>query len=110
MATTPKILGQVLPATTAITDAYTVPAATSATVSSVVVCNLSSSTLAFKVSVAIAGAADTNKQYLYFNVSIEGNDTFIATIGATLAATDKIRVATNSGNSLSFNVFGIETT
>lgn len=110
MATTPKILGQALPTNTSVTDLYTVPSATSATVSSVVVCNLSTSTRLFRISVAVAGAADASKQYLYWDVAIEPNDTFIATIGATLAATDKVRCRTNSASDLAFNCFGIEKT
>ena len=108
MSTTPKVLGQSQPTSASLTDLYTVPAATSATVSSIVICNTSGSTRAFRISIAVAGAADNIKQYLYYDVSIESGDTFIATIGATLAATDKIRVKTDSGNSLSFSAFGIE--
>lgn len=108
MATeTQKILGQVNPSATTLTTAYTVPAATAAVVSSIVVCNAASGGTTFRVSVAQAGASDAPKQYLYFDVPIDGNDTFIATIGATMAATDVVRVYAGD-TSLAFSIFGVE--
>jgi len=59
--------------------------------------------------VAVAGAALATKQYLYYDVAIGGNDTFMATIGITLATTDVVRVYATLAT-LSFNLFGIETT
>lgn len=102
-----KILGQSSPSATTETDLYTVPAATSAVCSSLSICNRGSSQTTFRVSISQGGAATVNKDYLYYDVTLAGNDTFIATIGVTLAATDEIRVY--SGNaSLSFQVWGTE--
>lgn len=107
MTDTLKVLGQSNPVSSTLTDAYTVGAQKSATVSSVVVCNQSSAAIKFRVSVAIAGAADTPAQYLYYDVLVAANDTFAAVIGVTLATTDVIRVYANS-NQVSFNIFGVE--
>lgn len=104
---TNKVLGQSAPSATTLTDAYTVPASTQATVSSITVCNRSSTATSFRVSVAIAGAADANAQYLYYDVPIGGNDTFIATIGITLGAADVVRVYATLAT-LSFNLFGVQ--
>lgn len=104
-----KVLGQSAPAATTETTLYTVPAATSAVVSSIVVCNTGSTATTFRVYICVANAATTQKQYLYYDVAIAGNDTFIATIGITLAATDVIKVYGGSAN-LSINVFGQEIT
>ena len=104
-----KILGQSKPSAASLTDIYTVPALTSTTISSIVVCNQSATATAFRISVAIAGAANTAAQYLYYDVAIGGNQTFVATIGVTLATTDKVRVY-NTRATLSFNLFGIEVT
>lgn len=107
--TTVKVLAQSNPSATTLTDAYTVPAATTATVSSITVCNQAASATTFRVSVAVAGAANATKQYLYYDVSLDAYDTFVATIGITLGAADVIRVY--SGNaSTSFNIFGVQTT
>ena len=102
-----KILGQTSPSATTETDLYTVPAATSTVCSSVVICNRGGSQTTFRMSVSQSGGATANKDYIYYDVTLAGNDTFIATIGITLSATDKIRVY--SGNSsLSFQAFGSE--
>lgn len=107
MAETRKTLGQeALPATT-LTDVYTVPGATSAVVSSISVCNRAASDTTFRLSVAQAGAADATEQYLYYDVTLPANDTFVATIGVTLAATDVVRAYAVSAN-VSVNVFGVE--
>lgn len=102
-----KILGQNSPAATTLTDLYTVPASTSVAASSIVVCNRNSTKIKFRISVAIGGAGDTGAQYLYFDVELLGNDTFVATIGITLAATDKVRVQSDT-TLVSFNLFGAE--
>lgn len=109
MATTIKTLGQAAPGATTETDLYTVPGATSAVGSSIIVCNRSATVATFRVSVAVGGGATATKDYLYYDVTIAGNDTFIATIGITLAATDKVKVYASTAN-LSFSLFGEETT
>jgi len=109
MTDTLKVLGQAAPNATTPTDLYTVPAATSAVCSTVIVCNRGSAETTFRISVAVAGAADEAKQYLYYDVPISGNDSFAATLGIELATTDKIRVYAGNAN-LSFSAFGIEVT
>ena len=102
-----KILGQAAPLAVTQTLLYTVPALTRATSSSIVICNRSAVDATFRVSVASASAADTPKQYLYYDQPVEANATFIATIGITLAATDAVRVYASTAD-LSFNLFGVE--
>jgi hypothetical protein len=109
MAQTEKILGQSYPSATTLTDIYTVPGATKVQTSTIMVCNQSASSDTFRVSVAVAGAANTSKQYLYYDVNIPGKETFCATIGITMNATDVVRVYSNNGT-CSFNLFGIEKT
>ena len=109
MADSPKVLGQSNPSATTLTDAYTVPSSTSTVVSTITVCNRSSSSTTFRLSVAVAGAADDNKQYLYYDVNINGNDTIALTLGITLATTDKIRVYAGAAT-LTFKIFGTEIT
>jgi hypothetical protein len=101
-----RILGQAALAATTLTDVYTVPATKSATISSVVVCNRGVAT-SFRISVAKAGLADTNKQYLYYDTAIAANDTFAATIGITMDTGDVLRVYGTSAN-CSASVFGVE--
>lgn len=107
MADTLKILAQNAPTASTLTDMYTVAANTSVTVSSLVICNTSTQSATFRVSVAQAAAADTTKQYIYYDCVINANDTLIAVIGITLATTDVVRVYASS-SFVSFSLFGVE--
>ena len=107
MVETLRVLAQKAPPPTVLTDLYTVPTSTSTAISSIVICNQNSIDVAFRVSVAVAGAEDSIIQYLYFDLPMLANDTFTATIGMTLAATDIVRVQTDT-NSVSFTLFGDE--
>lgn len=107
MAEQNKILGQSAPAATTLTDLYTVPALTQTVASSVVVCNRGGTSTTFRISLAPAGAADAVSQYTYYDVVIPKNDTFVATIGITLATTDKVRVYAGNAN-LTFTLLGVE--
>src|SRR5262245_39793214 len=104
MADSLKVLGQAAPGATTLTPLYTVPAATSAVISSVYVCNRSATGTSFRISVAQGGAADANAQYLYFDMPIQGNDTMEATVGLTLATTDVLRCYATLAT-LSFQAF-----
>lgn len=108
MATTYKVLGQAAPGATSETDLYTVPGATTAVVSTVGVCNRSTSAT-FRISVSVGGGATANKDYRYYNLTIPANDNFSATVGWSLSAGDVVRVYASSAN-LSFFLDGAEMT
>lgn len=108
MAETRKVLGQSKPGAATLTAAYTVPAATQAVVSTIVVCNQGAAT-SYRLSVAIAGAADTAAQYIAYDVAIAANTTHTYTIGVTLGAADVVRVY-NTLATVSFGIFGVELT
>ena len=108
MATaTYKVLGQSAPSATTETDLYTVPASTETIVSTITVANRSSTIATFRISVAVNGAATANKDYVIYDLTIDGNGFISLTLGITLDATDKIRVYASTAN-LSFNAFGSE--
>lgn len=112
-AVTYKVLGQNAPATTTEVDLYTVPALTQAVASSITVANRGSQLAAFRVGVKVGGVGVLAAQdYVYYDVIIGGNDTFIATIGLTLAAGDKVKVYGSGlgGGNLTFQLFGSEFT
>lgn len=102
-----KVLGQSTPAATTLTDLYTVGALKSASCSSLVVCNQNAAPITFRLSVAVAGAADNAKQYLYYDTTVNPNDSMRIVIGISLATTDVVRVYA-SGTGVSFNLFGVE--
>ena len=109
MAQATKVLGQANPAANALTDLYTPSGASSAVVSTIVICNQASTVGAFRISIAVAGAADALKQYIAYDALIAGNTTVPFTIGITLANTDVMRVQANSAF-MSFSGFGVEVT
>ena len=107
MPDTYKTLGQSNPVAATLTDAYTVPASTETIVSSITVANRSATPTSFRISIAIAGAADANQQYIAYDVAIGANEAIALTLGVTLAATDVVRVYATLAT-LSFNIFGVE--
>ncbi len=107
MAEAIKVLSQTKPTAATLTDSYTVPAATSAVVSTITVCNQSGTPTTYRLSIAVAGAADTTKQYLAYDAPIAGNESRTFTLGVTLATTDVVRVYATLAT-VSFNVFGVE--
>lgn len=109
MAETIKVLGQSKPAAAVLSDMYTVPAATTAVISTITVCEQAGSATTFRISVAVAGAVDAVTQYIVYDAALGANETKAFTLGITLAATDVLRVRSTSG-SVSFNAFGAEST
>lgn len=107
MATAYKVLGQVAPAATTATAVYTVPSATEAVVSSIVVCNRSATDATFRISVRPNGAALANQHYLAYDAGVAANDTLILTIGVTMDATDVLEGYASSGD-LTFHAYGSE--
>ena len=105
--TTYKTLGQAAPAATTSTDLYTVPAATSAIVSTITIANRAATDATFRISQSLTGAALANKDYLVYDATIPASGFITLTLGITMATTDKLRVYASSAN-ISFNAFGSE--
>ena len=107
MANAYKVLGQSAPAATTATALYTVPAATEAVISTIVVANRAATAGSFRLSVRPNGATQANEHYLAYDVPIAANDSTTLTLGITVDATDVITVYASSAD-MSFNVFGSE--
>ncbi len=107
MADSFKILGQAALSATTLTDVYTVPGSTEAVVSAIVVCERGGSATTFRISLAPNGAVDATSHYLYYDTALPANDTFIASIGATIDAADVVRVYAGSAN-VTATVLGME--
>jgi hypothetical protein len=108
MADVLKVLGQAKPAATTLTTLYTVPSTAQTTTSSLVACNSHSGNSTTRISIAINGAADDLKQYIYYDHQISAKESHVAVLGMTLNEGDVVRVYSDSGN-VSFNLFGVET-
>jgi len=109
MPTTYKVLGQQATAATTDTTLYTVPASTSAVISTIVVANRASVGSTYRIAIRPAGATLDNQHYIAFDVAVAASDSTTLTLGITLAATDVITVRASSAN-LSFSAFGSEIT
>jgi hypothetical protein len=104
-----KVLGQISPTPSILTDVYTVPAGRSAVISTIFICNTSGATAFFRISVAVAGAADDISQYIYFDRDVEPTDTFASTSGFSLSTGDIVRVYSDTAN-VAFSIYGAEVT
>jgi hypothetical protein len=105
MAVTRKIFGQANPSAATPTDLYTVPASFSFHGISLNVCNQSAVATTFRVSVSVAGAATTAKDYIAYDTPLPGNGIVSLALPITLATTDIVRVYAGSAT-VSFNLFG----
>ena len=109
MATTYKILGQVLaPAASAFTTLYN-PSGVSAVVSTIVVSNQSASTATYSIAIAATASSPTapDASLLASGVTIPANTTTTYTIGVTLESAKYIRVSASSA-SIGFQAYGSE--
>ena len=106
MASVYKVLGQVNPNVTTLTDVYTVPANTSTVVSTIAICN-TNVTGQYRIAIRPSGAAINVKHYIVYDGYLNAGESVFLTIGATLAATDVVSVYANTGYFV-FNVFGSE--
>ena len=109
MALSYKVLGMQNPAATTATTLYTVPASTSAVISTINICNQSASATTFRVAVRPAGAALAAQHYLAYDTALPANDSIALTLGVTLATTDVVTVYAGSAT-VSFAAFGSEVT
>jgi len=109
MPTAFKVLGQSAPSATTATTLYTVPAATEAVVSSIVVANRTTTAGTYRIAIRPNGATLANEHYIAYDVAVGASDTTVLTIGVTMDATDVITVYASSAN-MSFNAFGSEIT
>jgi glucose-6-phosphate dehydrogenase assembly protein OpcA len=107
MPTVYKVLGQSNPSATTATTLYTVPASTSAILSTVTVCNQAATSSSFRIAVRPAGAALAAQHYVAYDIAIAANDTTCLTLGLTLATTDVVTIYAGTAT-MSFAAFGSE--
>ena len=108
MANTYKILGQVLPADTAVTTAYTVPAATQTILSTISVTNVTA--MPYDISIFVVPSAGTAGvgNALVYTAELTAGTLQAFTLGITLGAGDSIQVQSNFASFANYQVFGQE--
>jgi glucose-6-phosphate dehydrogenase assembly protein OpcA len=102
-----KVLGQSNPSATTATTLYTCANAAGTVVSTITICNQSSTGTTFRIAVRPAGATLAAQHYVAYDVAVGGNDSTALTLGLTLANTDVITVYAGTAT-CSFNAFGSE--
>lgn len=103
-----KVLSQNALSATTLTDVYTVPTWQKAIVEDIKVCNRDSGDDTFRVSIAKFGdTSDQTKQYVYYDVTVPGNDTVTLGVNAPVNSGDIVRVYAWTAN-LSVSLFGYE--
>jgi len=109
MAESYRVLGQAALAATTLTDVYTVGNGVQAIISSIMVANRDSSSHKYRLAIAVAGAADDNKQYIAYDVNLlpEATDNWVC--GLTLGAGDVVRAYADAAE-VTVSVFGTEVT
>ena len=88
---------------------YTTPAATSAVISSLVICNQSTSAITVRVGLDATEGTPGADEFLVYDASVAGNDTVVLTLGITMDASKYLRVS-SSANTMSFSAFLSEIT
>lgn len=108
MATAYKVLGQSAPANTSNADLYTVGSGKSAVISTLHVCNTTSSAVTMRIFCRIAGATAAASNAIAYDLSIPANSIYGFTEGMTLAATDVLTIQSGTANALTFTLWGSE--
>jgi glucose-6-phosphate dehydrogenase assembly protein OpcA len=107
MPTNYKVLGQENPAATTLTTLYTVPAATEAVISSIVVANLTAVAATFRIAVRPAGASIADEHYVGYDITVGASDSTVLTVGITMEATDVLSVYGSTAD-ITFQAYGSE--
>lgn len=90
------------PSATTLSTLYTATA--DCVISSISICNLGATATTFRVAVRPLGTSIDDSHYLYYDLPIDANDTFILTGGVVLKNTDIVSVYSGNAN-LSYNLF-----
>ena len=80
---------------------YFTGAATTAIISSIVVCNTSASAVLFRVGLMGTAGTPSASEFIVYDASLAGNDTIALTLGLTMGNSQFLRVS-SSANTLAF--------
>lgn len=83
-------------------------AGTSTIISSIVVCNTSSSSATYTIAINTASATYAAGRYVVYQATIAGNDTVALTLGLTMDPTNRYMNVSSSANTVNFSVYGVE--
>jgi hypothetical protein len=106
-----RCLGQVVSVSTTEKVLYQVPYKTQSRIEAIFVCNRGAGASTFRISVNINKNATATLDYIYYDVSISGNNTMLLEIdsngGLPIITSNEVRVYASS-NDLTFSIYGKE--
>lgn len=108
MATTYKILGQVRPAVTTVTDLYVVPANTEAVISTLTASNVDGTASNISIFVVQDAGSASADNALVLAAELGAKTVQAFTIGITLAPGEKIAVQSAEASAVTYQAFGQE--
>lgn len=111
MATSYKVLGQAQGTAALATYAtlYTVPAATGTIISSISVCNTSTTDYKFRIALATT-TTPAAANWIAYDSTVAGNDTSFITVSLCMDTTYKYLIISSENIAVSFTACGSETT
>ena len=83
-------------------------AGTSTIISSIVICNTSSSAVTYTIAVNTASATYAAGKYVVFQATIAGNDTVALTLGLTMDPTARYLNVSTSAAAVNVSAYGVE--
>jgi hypothetical protein len=89
---------------TTYTTLYSVPSETQAVISTIVICNTSSSAATYRIAITSSDGTPTASQWIVYDSVVTGNDSVSLTLGVSLDSGKYIRVS-SSANTVTFSAF-----
>ena len=83
-------------------------AGTSTVVSSIVICNTSTSAVTYRIAINTVTATFAAGKYVVYEASIAGNDTVALTLGLVLDPTNRFLNVSSSAAAVNFSAYGVE--
>ena len=83
-------------------------ASTSTIISSIVVCNTSTSSATYSLAINTASATYAAGRYVVYQATIAGNDTVALTLGLVMDPTNRYLNGSSSASTVNFSAYGVE--
>lgn len=100
-----NIIARLAPGAAVETDLYTVEPDEIAKIQGVTVANRGAALASFRFSISPLGAPTQAQDYVYYDLGLDGNDTFMALLNADVRPNDVVRVYASTAD-LTFILYG----
>jgi len=110
MAMTEKRLGKARPTDTNVATLYTVPASTTTIITSIRVCNTTTSAATCRIFLGASGETADQTTAIYYDYNVPANSTLVDDGKHILEAAGTIKVRTGTASALTFIASGVQIT